>query len=267
MQNLLHTAPNGPGNHITDSQIPRNALINCEKNRPSVDNDINNKLIVCKQKRRITLKVELSNARSLRPKMALLFEFFAETACDMPVVSETWFFKSEALSNLSARVEDKHGLGLINHRRKRVKIRANPGGGVKPVAVKVKGKEICVAEGKLEGQMRTRCVVACYLSTRLTPSEGKVYMNILSDVLGEIETKKTTAEIIVAGDFNRVNLTPTLDLHPRIEILATPPTRLDAHLDLMATTLKNNQIRAEYMPPHAERASLRTIASFCANSK
>ena len=260
MQNLLHTAPNGPANCITDSQKPRNALINCEKNRPNIENNTNNKLIVRKQKRRITLKVGLSNARSLWPKMASLVEFFAETDSDMAVISETWFFKSEALSNLSARVGDEHGLGLINHCRKRLKNRPNPGGGVsiifrknklnmKPLAVNVKGKEICVAEGKLEGQARTLCVVACYLSTRLTPSEGKEYMNVLSDVLGEIETKKTTAEIIVAGDFNRVNLAPTLDLHPRIEILATPPTRLDAHLDLMATTLKNNLIRAEYMPP------------------
>ena len=212
------------------------------------------------RKRRVILHIGLSNARSLWPKMNSLADYFTETEMSVAVVSETWFYKCEALQQLLIRAEHKDGLGMINNFRSKRKTNANPGGGIsiiykksmlelKPVPVNVKGQEICLAEGKLRGQSRPIYIVGCYLSTRLTKTEAKKYINVLSDVVGELETKKPNAEIIVAGDFNRADLDPMLDLHPRLKLVRTPPTRKEANLDLIATTLYSNLESVSYVPP------------------
>ena len=192
--------------------------------------------------------------------MNSLADYFTETEMAIAIITETWFYKCEALEQLIIRAESGDGLGMINNFRSKRKTNANPGGGVsivyrkskmemKRVQVNVKGQEICVAEGKLLGQSRPVYVVGCYLSTRLTKNEAKMYMNILSDVIGELETKNPNAEMVVAGDFNRVDMSPMLDLHQRLQLIGTPPTRREAHLDLMATTLHDDLKSIAYAPP------------------
>ena len=192
--------------------------------------------------------------------MESLLDYFTKTSVSIAVITETWFYKCEALKHLMCRAENDLGLGLINSCRTRRKTSADPGGGVsivykrariqmKEVHVDCKGQEICLAEGKLEGQSRKLYLVGCYLSTRLKKNEERKYMNVLSDILGELETKNPNAEIIVAGDFNRADLSPTLYLHQEIKLLSTPPTRNDTYLDLVATTLHLNLQDIQYLPP------------------
>ena len=48
--------------------------------------------------------------------------------------------------------------------------------------------------------------------------------------------------IVVAGDFNRRDITKAYENYPDINLIDTPPTRGDAHLDLIATNIDINNV-------------------------
>ena len=191
--------------------------------------------------------------------MDSLYDYFEETEASFIVVSETWFYYCEALEKIMSDAAHGHGVGLINSCRKRLK-RANPGGGVsiafctgrislREYPVKTKGYEIIAATGKIPGTVGTLFIVALYLSTRLKKKQSEDFLDTVQDIINKIKSENQNAKVIVAGDFNRSDYTRITDYFDDIELVATPPTRQHAHLDMVLSNLHDNVTSTRYMPP------------------
>ena len=187
----------------------------------------------------------LTNARSLWAKTESLYEVFEELEVDCTVVSETWFHDCEDLDQLVCDADKGKGLAFLNNVRK-IDGRKNRGGGVSIVSkkstmsvkkfpAKLSGCEIVVGKAKIRDNTRPMFIIGAYLSTRLKPVQVTKFIETIVDIIMKIKTSTTNPYLLIAGDFNRADVSPILADYPDMKLASVLPTRADAALDLIIT--------------------------------
>ena len=103
-----------------------------------------------------------------------MVQYFSELDLSFTIITETWFYNSEALDVVRRNLEKGHGISSINFYRKK-KSRSNPGGGVtvafrkahvtfKEFTITRKNYEILGVRGKITNNTRPIFIIATYIS-------------------------------------------------------------------------------------------------------
>ena len=201
----------------------------------------------------------LTNARSLWAKTRSLYDIFEELEVDCAVVSETWFHNSEDLDQLVCDADKGEGLTFLNYVRK-TDGRKNRGGGVSVIArkdsmsikefpVRLSGCEIVVARSKLKNNTRPMFIIGVYLSTRLKPIQVTKFIETLNDTILKIKTAASSPYIVLAGDFNRADISPIFSDFPDLKLVSSLPTRAGVALDLIITNFDDEVEAVEVRSP------------------
>ena len=197
-------------------------------------------------------KLMLTNVRSLAPKMDEVSQFMLHNHIDIAFITETWLRESIPDSII-------HIPGYTVFRRDR--IRDDHGG----VCIYVHADQFC----KFKQINDINCcdnheILWLYISPNRLP---RGYSNIIIGViyhppsdndalirdhlfssLTTIESKYPNCGILLAGDFNRLNINSLLRQF-RLKQLVKVPTRNNATLDLLLTNLHEHYELSQAFPP------------------
>ena len=198
------------------------------------------------------LKVLLTNARSLSPKISSLHTAFDEHELNFALVTESWLKDSEVLNRDIIDLENGTGLGIIYKNRPRTGIGARKvGGGVSIVFNKascnlrerrVSGNkfELVVATGRIGFLPRKVAIFCVYIEPRMKVEELKD----LNELIGrEILAMKVKDDpfFFIGGDLNHRSLGDALDDFPEIVRANHEPTRGPACLDVLYSNFNLNE--------------------------
>lgn len=193
----------------------------------------------------------LANVMSLVPKLDEVQEFVHRNNICLAFITETWLKES-----ISESVVNIHGFTIL--RKDRV---TNSHGGV---CVYIKDENIkyrvleelscCQDHEILWLHLRpTRlprgvsCIIAAVVYHPPGADDNSIREHLFHS-LGLAESKFPNCGIIVAGDFNRLNVT-LIKKHFRLKQIIKSPTRKDVILDLVLTNLKDYYDTPQSLPP------------------
>ena len=159
---------------------------------------------------------------------------------DIMACTETWLFdgpaKKKAVEDLGGEV----GISMIARNRR------GRGAGVailyqdsslklKEYKFKRKHYEILAVKGTHSSVRGTLYIFVVYIKPSLNAQQKSELLELLTDVVIQVKTKEDNPKIYVMGDFNKVQ-TDVLTLSlPTLIQLDSPPTRNEAHLDIIIT--------------------------------
>ena len=148
---------------------------------------------------------------------------------DVACVSETWL--AERHEAVCKDVADRTDYDFISRNRE-----GRKGGGVciiynrKHITMN-KCKlpdsefEIVAAVGRRTAQRRKILTIAAYLPPKYSTEFNRDFLAFLCDAILTLKNKYNDPYTIVAGDFNRRNLSEAIKDYPDIKPIKTPPTR------------------------------------------
>ena len=200
-----------------------------------------------------TPKIMVSNVMSLVPKLVEVQEFLLRTQVDLAFITETWL-----KTTIANTVVDIPGYSII--RRNRM---SNDHGGV-CLYIKENGSRFkqlqelscCDDHEVLWVQLRpnrlprgfSSLIVAVVYHPHWAETENSSMREHLFRSLSLAESKFPNCALIVAGDFNRLDI-KSLKKHFRLKQIVKKPTRKDAILDLILTNLHDFYDDPRHFPP------------------
>ena len=200
-----------------------------------------------------TPKIMVSNVISLVPKLVKVQEFLLRTQVDLAFITETWL-----KTTIANTVVDIPGYSII--RRDRM---SNDHGGV-CLYIKENGSRFkqlqelscCDDHEVLWVQLRpnrlprgfSSLIVAVVYHPHWPETENSCMREHLFRSLSLAESKFPNCALIVAGDFNRLDI-KSLKKHFRLKQIVKKPTRKDAILDLILTNLHDFYDDPRHFPP------------------
>ena len=165
-----------------------------------------------------------TNARSLKPKMESLEDFFYEKIIDVATITETWFQTGRNEEEIATEFKG-HSLGIITRDRQAIAANGRNHGGVTLVynssssrlstskfdrfpLVNPGNYEVLAAEGRITGvEGKIFFGNSCHAPPNLTTTEaGGKMIKYLSDIVCEAKRTFADCAVILAGDFNQWSL-------------------------------------------------------------
>ena len=211
------------------------------------------------------IKILLTNARSLAPKIDSLLNNFDAHDLDLALVTESWLHESQVLERDIIDLEYGSDLKIIyKNRPKKPTGARRVGGGVSIIYDKLKCSfkerkiagnnfELVLAVGKVGKIARQVAVFCLYIQPRMKAGELEKLNDILNSQI--LQLKSTGDPIIfVGGDLNRHTLDATDDF-PDIVRRNWDPTRGDACLDVL---MSNLDLSSVVVPPLFTRDGTRS---------
>ena len=152
--------------------------------------------------------------------MASLSDMFENTDVLAAVVSETWFVKSDALDQITTEAKCSFGLGMIHKCRT-----GRQGGGVSivfkssrvaPLPFKYKSikNEVVAACFKIDKISAPVLVIGAYLPPNMKKQEVERARRSIIDLINKAKSDYHGLGAIVAGDFNRHDMSEILNTFP-----------------------------------------------------
>ena len=184
-----------------------------------------------------------ANARSLIPKMESLADCFTEKGLDLAAITETWFQTSRDRDDLEAELNSRFSLGMMSRERDVAASNGRQYGGVAIIYRRQTTRlerfhltnpsnfEVIAAVGKVTGVKGKIFFLACYAPPNMLPSEAKLLIEYLSDVVCEAKRTYRDCSIVITGDFNQWPVQELLDEHPDLGEIDHGPTRGTRSID------------------------------------
>ena len=209
----------------------------------------------------------LTNARSLAPKIESLITTFEELDVAVGIVTESWLKDSKELDRDLKDLELGRSIKLIykNRTKKRknatrYNTKPSRGGGVAIVfncaktnlkENKIKGNtfELVSAVGKLKNTDRHIYFFAMYVPPKMKAATFTDLTECIINAISDAKSKHKDPVFILGGDMNKRDFSAITRAFPDILTSATPPSRGNAHLDLLATNVENFLDKSELFPP------------------
>ena len=196
------------------------------------------------------------NARSLIPKLASFRGTLEELGTDIAIVTETWCQDDNPTRQVLADFENKNDLSIIRRDRRT----GTKGGGVAICSDNTKismsrariphsKHEVAAAIGRRTGQRRKVLVIAAYLPPWYNAAQNTSFYNYINDCITLLLSRYEEPYVILAGDFNRRDISRATGNFPSLKIIRTPPTRGDAILDLVSANMDAMLIDAGVTDP------------------
>lgn len=163
------------------------------------------------------LKFIVTNARSIKPKIHSVIDYFDELDLSFAVITETWLKEGSDLTEMKDDLSSGHNIEMINRIRPlktngQIKI----GGGVsilynpdrialKEMPMKVGKSEIVAAIGKALQCKQKIIIIGAYLPPKMKAQSSRAAMERVERAIMKIKTEFNNPIIIYAGDFNKHN--------------------------------------------------------------
>lgn len=203
------------------------------------------------------IRMLLTNARSLSPKIKSLIEMFDELDLHFAVVTESWLKDGEILDRDIIDLEYGTQLKIIyKNRPVRAAGARQVGGGVSIIYSKNKCSfrerriaskkfELVVAIGKIGGLNRSIAVFGVYIQPKMKVGELQELREIISDQILEIKANSQGEGpvMFIGGDMNRRDLGPAFSDFIDIAQINHSPTRGEACLDIVYSNVHQHVAR------------------------
>ena len=188
------------------------------------------------------IKILVTNARSLSPKIASLHEIFSEHDLDIALITESWLKDGRTLDRDVVDLEHGTGLKILyKNRPKRGASARSVGGGVSIIfnqdrcnlrERKITGNkfELLAAAGRVGNIGRKVAVYCAYIEPRMKVADLRALNNIIADDILKLKSSGDPI-VLLGGDLNRREL----QNYPDIKQANFDPTRGDACLDVLMT--------------------------------
>ena len=185
-------------------------------------------------------------------KTESIYDHFINTDVSFLAVTETWMNNNNT-ERIVERLRIDRGLEILYKNRRNKK-----GGGVAIIfdpqkititSHKFKSEKYELISGAVKTKKNERpiYVFCCYLPPSLTAGEQKRVFEVLSEEIVLLKSSKRDPYFIVVGDFNGFDTTILTKDFVDINMLASPPSRKDARLDLCMSNAE--LINAVSLPP------------------
>ena len=190
------------------------------------------------------MKIMLTNARSLAPKIRSLQTFFEEHELDFAMITESWLKDGELLDRDVIDLEFGTNLKILyKNRPVRTASNRRVGGGVSIVYNKTscnfrerrlggRSFEIVAATGKTSKSDRLVAIFCIYIRPKMLVEELEALRQMLSDQVLQLKSKSSPM-FFLGGDLNKRDLGPAFDDFNDIRQCNFEPTRGVNCLDIM----------------------------------
>ena len=201
-----------------------------------------------------------TNARSLTPKLGSLSHAFESLQLHGAGITETWFKGGKSLKEGLNELEDSTGIKILHKSRDGRK--KTTGGGVafafcvgssnfRQIALKTvsRDQEIMAVVGKIAGIKKKVVVFVVYIPPSTRAAEVEAAKATLVHEIAAARAMYDDPIIFVGGDFNKRDFGPAMAVAADLRRLTTGPTRGNATLDLVYTTIMDRIKEVTTLPP------------------
>ena len=220
------------------------------------------------------LRMMLTNARSLSPKIHSLITMFDELQLHFAVVTESWLKDGQTLDRDVIDLEYGTDLKIIyKNRPTKQASRRRVGGGVSIIYSKARcnlrerriasGRfEIVIATGKIAPLSRDVAIFAVYIEPKMLVSELDKLRDIISANVLQLKAnaKGEGPLFFIAGDVNRRDLAPSFDDFNDIRQINHEPTRGQACLDIIFSNATEKHV-ANFPPLESREGTKATMTA------
>ena len=193
---------------------------------------------ISETKKKDTLTVINTNARSLCPKIDSLVQCFSELDVDIAVITETWLKDGDALSEDLKDLEMGAGISsLVLNRAPNSRGVSHGGVGIfykntlgsfKKISLANPEKfEILPSIATIKGSARKLVVVAAYMPPNYAVPRARQCLEYIENAIIDIRRTYRDPYIVVAGDFNQWEIEQALAEFQDIKEVTVGPTRGD----------------------------------------
>ena len=221
-------------------------------------------------RRKNTLTVINTNARSLCPKIDSLIACFEELDADIAVVTETWFKDGRKLDDDLSDLELGAGLACVTLNRDPNPATGVAHGGVAVLSRKAVGSfkkidsgidnpecfEVLPVIGNLRGTVRKIVILAVYMPPNYNVPKANRCHDYIENVLISIRNKYRDPHIIVAGDFNQWPIQQALAEFVDLREVLVGPTRGDRSIDRIFSNMGRSVTHSGTVPPLETEATV-----------
>ena len=192
------------------------------------------------------IRLLLSNARSLLPKIDSLKDAFRSLNLSFACITETWFRGGSSLRDTLVDFEGSTGIKIL-HRSRDGRMRKT-GGGVaiafdtsccnfkrRHLGQLPKGSEVICATGRVGKVDQVVVVFAVYIAPGTRAAELDLLREGLTTEITQIRMSITNPIVIVGGDFNHRDVNGALNDAGEFEAIPTGPTRGSNTIDIIFT--------------------------------
>ena len=206
------------------------------------------------------VRLLLTNARSLKPKIGSLHQAFGSLELDIACVTETWYKGGRELNEHLIEVEGKMGIKMIHKSRDG---RSRKSGGGVAIAfnasncnLKARGlkhvkrdHEVVCAVGVVGKIARKIVIFAVYVPPSMRAAELESLRESLATEISAAAKAFKDPVILVAGDFNHRDIGEAINEVGEFTALATAPTRGTNTIDLIYTNDPEAHLDTRVLPP------------------
>ena len=207
-----------------------------------------------------SVRLLLTNARSLTPKIDSLVEAFQTLDLNAASITETWFKGGKGLREGLRDLEGRSGIRVLHRSRDG---RSNRRGGGVALAFRTnncnfkmrnlkqisKDFEVLCAVGKVEKIERPVVIFVIYIPPDMRASALETLKEELSAEIVAVQKSYKNPLIIVNGDMNRRDIGTGIKEVADFHLVSTGPTRGDSTIDLMYTNAPRAIEEAVVTPP------------------
>ena len=200
-----------------------------------------------------------TNARSLRPKIPSLIDYFRELDLTFAVVTETWFATGKNLEIESENLLLGSGIKLTTRNRTLVNGLAHGGVAVlsRDATTTIKtcnydnfdNYEVLPVEAKVQGLEKKVFIIATYIPPSYPVARGRGCLSYLNDIVLDIKRKNDSPWICVTGDFNQWQVGEELEDFPDLCEVLTLPTRNERRIDRIFLNWHDHLVESGCLPP------------------
>ena len=202
----------------------------------------------------------LTNARSIKPKMASLLDSFGSLNLHFACITETWYAGGRELRDHIIDIEGAAGIKILHKSRDgRSKKR---GGGVaiafnsalcnfKQRQLKCVGKEheVMCAVGKVGKIERKVVVMVVYIPPGMKAQQLQKLRENLAAEVSEAKVAYKNPIFVIGGDFNHRDVMGEVDHAEHMSVVKSGPTRGDSTIDLIYTNVPGEVAECRTLPP------------------
>ena len=121
--------------------------------------------------------------------------------------------------------------------------------------------EIVAAVGRRTAQRRKILTIAAYLPPKYSTEYKREFLAFLCDAILTLKNKYNDPYVIIAGDFNRRNLSEAIKDYPEIKPIKTSPTRGLEVLDIIATNMNEEGVTTPISAQDGTESDHKTVYS------
>lgn len=194
----------------------------------------------------------VTNARSMLNKVDSIVDSFEELELSIMTITETWLCGGPQQENITDRLLNDHGIGLIHWNRKGrgggVAVLYKKALGLKEHRFKRKSHEIVAAKGTIQRCSRPIYIFCVYVKPTMSRLRKTEMLELIIEAVNNIKTKEQNPLICITGDFNQLPTSMIEDALPAIKKLDSPATRGDASLDIILCNFAENVKQTSIAP-------------------